>query len=92
MAIAEYIEEIHSSDPEKISLLPKDAYGKAIVRAICEHVNAGMQPLQNLRCSRKVHTDYGGDKLEWCRYWNQLGFEQLEKRLEKTAGKFAYGD
>ena len=51
-----------------------------------------MQPLQNLRVALKVNKDYGGDKIEWCRYWNVLGFESLEKKLEKTAGKFAFGD
>lgn len=75
-----------------VQLLPSDPYDRAMIRSLCEHVNSGMQPLQNLRASVKVHKDYGADKLEWCSYWNQLGFEQLEKKLEKTAGKFAYGD
>ena len=44
MAIAEYLEEVYSGE-EHMSLLPKDPVQKAKVRAVCEHVNAGMQPL-----------------------------------------------
>lgn len=74
-----------------IKLLPADPYDRAIVRGLCEHVNAGMQPLQNLRTVLKVK-QYGADKFEWWKYWNQIGLESLEKKLEKTAGKFAFGD
>jgi glutathione S-transferase len=44
MAIAEYLEEVYLGE-EHMSLLPKDPVQKAKVRAVCEHVNAGMQPL-----------------------------------------------
>ena len=44
MGIAEYLEEVYSGG-EYVSLLPKDPVLKCKVRAVCEHVNAGMQPL-----------------------------------------------
>ena len=73
-------------------LLPDDPYARAQIRALCEHVNSGMQPLQNYRVGFKVQEDYGGDRMKWTHYWNTVGFESLEKKLEKTAGKFAFGD
>jgi glutathione S-transferase len=75
-----------------MKLIPSDPYDRAVVRGLCEHVNSGMQPLQNLRTSVMVRDKYGGDMKEWCHHWNQIGFESLEKKLEKTAGKFAFGD
>ena len=90
MAIGEYVEETRKDSG--IRLLPDDAFDRAQVRALCEHVNSGVQPLQNLRVTVKVNKDYGADGMKWANYWNQLGLESLEKKLEKTAGKFAFGD
>ena len=53
-------------------LLPKDLIKRQQVRAICEHINAGMQPLQNLRTA-KAAMKLGADKLEWCLRWNIVG-------------------
>ena len=90
MAIAEYLEERF---PEKEPrLLPKDLIARANVRKICEHVNAGMQPLQNLRVLLHVIDKFQGDKIEWAKKWNVVGFESLDKILEKTMGKHCVGD
>ena len=75
-----------------ISLMPTSALDKAKVRALMEHVNSGIQPLQNLRTCRKVNGDFGADMKQWCIYWNKLGLDSLEVKLNDTAGKFAYGD
>lgn len=29
---------------------------------------------------------------QWARYWIEIGCEAVEKMLEKTSGKYAYGD
>ena len=89
VAIIEYLEEAR---PETRRLLPKDPFQRATVRKICEHMNSGMQPLQNLRVINKIAEDYSGDKIAWCKYWNEFGLAALEKILEKTAGKFCFGD
>lgn len=72
--------------------MPQDPVKKAKIRALCEHVNSGMQPLQNLDICMKVEKDYNGDWREWCVHWNTKGFKSLEKKLQETAGKFAFGD
>jgi maleylacetoacetate isomerase len=62
------------------------------VRAICEHINGNMQPLQNLRLMQKVHGDFGQDKIAWAKHWNEVGLKSLEAILAKTAGTYAFGD
>lgn len=89
LPIMEYLEETR---PDKTPLLPKDPYLKARVREICEHINSGMQPLANLRVLNKVEDDLKSDKVQWAKYWNELGLDSLEKILQKTAGKFCVGD
>lgn len=67
-------------------LLPKDLLERQQVRAICEHVNCGMQPLQNLRTCKAV-MKLGADKLEWCLRWNKTGnppFLQHQNYLKPT--------
>src|ERR1700723_2518626 len=44
VAIGEWLEETHPAQP----LLPKDSFARAEVRALCELINAGIQPLGNL--------------------------------------------
>ena len=89
MAIAEYLEETRGAD---YKLLPDTPGERAVVRKICEHVNAGMQPMQNLRVLDKIHEDYKGDKTEWATYWNKRGHDYLENILKDTAGSYAVGD
>lgn len=88
MAIAEYLEETRPNPP----LLPSTPAERAIVRRICEHVNSGMQPMQNLRVLDKINEDYKADKVEWATYWNKFGHDSLEKILSHTAGTYAFGD
>jgi len=54
--------------------LPKDPVSRAKVRAICEMINSGMQPLQNLRVLAKVE-EMKGDKMAWIKYFISLGME-----------------
>ena len=60
MAICEYLEEVF---PEK-NLLPKDKIKKFECRRLCEIINAGTQPIQNLGVLNRVN-EFGGDKKEW---------------------------
>ena len=89
MAIAEYLEETRSA---AFPLLPQSPGDRAVIRKICEHINAGMQPFQNLRVLDKVHLELKGDKAEWASYWNKIGHDSLEEMLKTTAGKYAFGD
>jgi len=84
MAMLEYLEDTRPEHP----LLPKDAYGKAQVRAMSLQIVAGIQPLQNLPVLNKV----GETKNEWAQHWIARGLQGLERMLAKTAGKYSYGD
>jgi len=51
MAICEYLEEAY---PTKRKLLPKDPVKRFQVRRLCEMINSGIQPLQNLGVLKEV--------------------------------------
>ncbi|KAH9519028.1 Glutathione S-transferase zeta-1 [Bulinus truncatus] len=84
LPIIEYLEERNPDPP----LLPKEKYGRAQVRALCELINSGIQPLQNLSVLEKV----GNGKDEWAKFFIEKGFHALEKFLQQTSGKYSYGD
>uniref|UniRef100_A0A914WZZ6 maleylacetoacetate isomerase n=1 Tax=Plectus sambesii TaxID=2011161 RepID=A0A914WZZ6_9BILA len=86
LAIMEYLEETR---PEH-ALLPKDAFDRATVRAICQEIASGIQPIQNLPILNHVG---GGEKgQQWAHHFISNGFNVLEKMLSKTAGKYSFGD
>ena len=60
MAICEYLEEMY---PEK-SLLPADKVQRFQCRRLCEIINSGTQPIQNLGVLNRVG-EFGGDKKLW---------------------------
>ncbi|CAD5123286.1 DgyrCDS11645 [Dimorphilus gyrociliatus] len=83
--IIEYLDETVADGPD---LLPKDPVLRAKARALAETINSGIQPIQNLSVLNKI----GETKVEWAKYWIERGFDNLEKMLEKTAGKYSVGD
>ncbi|MEL7370658.1 MAG: maleylacetoacetate isomerase [Myxococcota bacterium] len=87
VAICEFLEQRHP-DP---SLLPADALLRARTRALVEVINAGIQPLQNLRLLQTVEAA-GIDKVEWAARWIRDGFTALETMLQDTSGTFCVGD
>lgn len=90
MAILEYLEQVH---PEP-ALLPKDPIAAAQVRAVCEMINSGIQPIQNLSVLVYLEGDMGaqGKRVEWSRHWIARGFDALEQILQSSAGRFSFGD
>lgn len=89
MPICEYLEEF---EPK---LLPEDPISKANVRAVCELINSGIQPLQNLHVLQKLEKDFGIDadtKIAWAGFFNAKGLIALEEMIKKTAGKYCFGD
>ncbi|KAG0057636.1 Glutathione S-transferase zeta-1 [Gryganskiella cystojenkinii] len=85
VAILEFLEETNTAFP----LLPKDPIGRATVRALVDAVAMDIQPPTNLRI-----LTYVGDekKAEWAKHFMAEGFKALEAMLEKSAGKYSYGD
>lgn len=88
VAILEYLEERFPTP----ALLPKTAYERARVRQLVEHVNSGIQPLQNLSVMGYVREVLKGDAQAWTRHWVSRGMQALEAELRQTAGQFAFGD
>jgi len=97
LAIIEYLDETRPDVGPR--LLPSaDAADRAKVRMLSDMIAHAIQPVQNLRCLRKLiawHEDKdvkAQKKVEWGRWAIDLGFEALEKALSKTAGKYCFGD
>ncbi len=91
MAIFRYLHEIH----KERSLFPQDAYLQAKVIQLCENINAGMHPLQNLKVGKYLQEKFHiteDQKLEWNQYWIQQGLEACEKMLSTTAGHFCFAN
>ena len=88
LPIMEYLDETR---PEK-KIYPSDPVLRQKVRAICELVNSGIQPLQNPGILNKVDKEFGHDSKAFAIHFNLEGFKALETMLSKTAGKYCFGD
>ena len=89
MPICEYLE---AYEPK---LLPENPIDKAKVRAVCEIINSGIQPLQNLHVLRKLEKDFNIDqdgKVAWAGFFNAKGLQHVEELIKETAGKYCFGD
>ncbi len=90
-AIIEYLEEKYPEPP----LLPGDPAGRATVRAICQLIACEIHPLNNLRVLDYLRSDWNCDEEQvmlWYRHWIAEGMEMVERQLERTAGKYCFGD
>ena len=93
LAILEYLDETHPMAP----LMPRDALGRARVRALALSIACDIHPLDNLRVLRflvnemKVSED---DKNRWYRHWVETGLAAVERQLagSATTGRFCFGD
>ena len=92
LAIVEYLDETHPKPP----LLPKDAPGRARVRAMAYDVACEIHPLNNLRVLRYLVNDLKlseDDKNRWYRHWVETGLETVERQLaDPRSGRFCHGD
>ena len=93
LAIMEYLDETH---PEP-ALLPRDALGRARVRALAQSVACEIHPLNNLRVLQYLERDLKLDeaaKADWYRHWITLGFTAIEALLANSAstGLYCHGD
>lgn len=91
MAILEYLEEEFPRPP----LLPTSTYERALVRQMCEVINSGIQPLQNLSVTHYLSNTLKiteEQKNQWLQLWMLRGFESLETLLQKHAGHYSFGN
>jgi maleylacetoacetate isomerase len=86
-AISEWLEEVQPSP----ALLPKAPFDRARVRALCELINAGTQPIVNLTVNEKL-TDDPEERKRWNAFWIRRGFNAFEKLVQETAGDFSFGN
>jgi len=93
VAIMEYLEETR---PEP-AILPKDAAGRARVRALALAIACEIHPLNNLRVLRYLVRDMGlseEKKNQWYRHWVETGLQAVESLLvaDSHTGNFCHGD
>ncbi|MDQ2893059.1 MAG: maleylacetoacetate isomerase [Pseudomonadota bacterium] len=90
-AILEWLEETHPAPP----LLPTDATGRAIVRAMVAIIGADTHPLHNLRVLKALASDLAADPIavqRWAARWIGDGFAALEPLIAQYGKGFAFGD
>lgn len=88
MAILEWLEERFPRPP----LLPADPEGRARVRALAEHVNAGTQPFQNASPLKWLREERPGLDERWVRHWLGFALGGLERAVAEGAGRYCHGD
>mmetsp|Transcript_58256 Transcript_58256/g.66491 ORF Transcript_58256/g.66491 Transcript_58256/m.66491 type:complete len:216 (-) Transcript_58256:113-760(-) len=88
IAVMEYLDETRTENP----LLPKDSYKRMQARQLCQIINSGTQPIQNLRILQKIEGELGGDKMKWGREAIENGLKTFEETLKNTRGKYCVGD
>ena len=92
MAIFLYLDEAFPNTPQ---LFPKDILKKSKIIEMCEHINSGIHPIQNLKVLRKLEREYKADQVEknkWAAYWIVRGFQAIENVLQTTSGTYCFGD
>ncbi|CAD5207718.1 unnamed protein product [Bursaphelenchus xylophilus] len=88
LAILEYLDEVYPQEPK---LIYGDAAHKALIRSLALIIITNIQPFQTSRAVSQ-HSADPVKQDEFPKFFIERGFETLEKRLQKTAGKFAVGD
>ncbi|HYF17636.1 MAG TPA: maleylacetoacetate isomerase, partial [Ramlibacter sp.] len=92
MAIIEYLDETHPEPP----LLPREALGRARVRALAQLIACEIHPLNNLRVLKYLTHQLKVDeeaKNAWYRHWVREGLLAFERELAALpAGTYSYGD
>lgn len=86
MAIMMYLDRKWPNPP----IWPQNPEVRAQTIQLCEIINSGIQPIQNLKVLKYVDGKF--DKIEWGAHWITEGFKTLEQALQKTAGDYSVGD
>ena len=92
LAIIEYLEETHPQPP----LLPRDALGRARVRALAQVIACDIHPVNNQRVIQYLEKEFGADEAarkRWIQKWVKDGFSAVEKLLagHSATGKCCHG-
>jgi len=87
LPILEFLDERFPTTP----LLPKDPYRRHQVRALCEVINSGIQPLQNLAVIKAIKA-MGHDTNTWTQSYITPGLAAFEQAVKPSSGLFCAGD
>lgn len=92
LAICEYLEETRGGMP----LLPRDAAGRARVRAMVQTICSEVQPLNNLAVTAYLQSELQADQAAvsaWYAHWIDRGFSALETWLaQDPSSAFCHGN
>jgi maleylacetoacetate isomerase/maleylpyruvate isomerase len=91
MAIIEYLDETVPEPP----LLPRDALGRARVRALAQDIACEIHPLNNTRVLGYLSGTLGVDdagKTAWIHRWIEGGLEVVERQLAARPATFCDGE
>lgn len=76
-------------------LTPVSGRERYLVTALAQDIAIDLHPINNLRVIQKLSRDFDlseAGKTEWMKYWIELGFHALEKKLSDVHGKYCVGD
>ena len=76
-------------------VFPEDLADRLVVKQMCEIINSGIQPLQNLATGQKLSKDFRASKLDikaWNTHWISKGLHSIEALAKVHAGRYAFGD
>ena len=91
MAIIEYLDETMPEPP----LLPRDALGRARVRALAQDIACEIHPLNNTRVLGYLSATLGvadDAKTAWIHRWIEGGLEVVERQLAARPSTFCHGE
>jgi maleylacetoacetate isomerase/maleylpyruvate isomerase len=91
MAIIEYLDETIPEPP----LLPRDAPGRARVRALAQDIACEIHPLNNTRVLGYLTSVLGvpdDAKTAWIHRWIEGGLEVVERQLAAQPSTFCHGE
>lgn len=91
VAIIEYLDEIY---PLPL-LYPTDRYLRSQVRAACEIINSGIQPLQNLSVQKDIQKATGisdEEKAKLTITWIENGLKSFENLINPYRKDFCFGN
>ena len=83
MAIIQYLDAIQ---PQPL-LFPKDPYKKAFIISVCEVINSGIQPLQNLAVMQYLKNKFNlneDQRKNWNQFWISKGLAAVEMLLKQN--------
>jgi maleylacetoacetate isomerase/maleylpyruvate isomerase len=90
LPILEWLDETHPEPP----LLPKDAWDRQTIRAMCAIIASDIHPLNNTRVGRALEAMKVSEaaRTTWIQRWINDGFQVLEPIIATHGKGWAFGD